>query len=243
MYFNRNSILKESRVVAVGNTSLSYSFIISRFRFIVFVCTFYLQIAGFFVDSFRIYKNDFGFFVFISAYECSLLKPSFFSREKFLYVLKKVLEIVCCISIPIYLDLKIFPHYIDVLQKTFLIRNVFKGSSDVIHLAYTAIILPTAQSCASFFSYILETTLRHQIIIDFVGFCFEVCFSSVFVEKKLKGYRILFKGRWNGVDRTQCFVFSGGNLTAQKISCDMYFGTSECITPYGVGNIKVWLNY
>jgi ribosomal protein S3 len=70
----------------------------------------------------------------------------------------------------------------------------------------------------------------------------KLLFSNGFCDKnKIKGLKIVFKGRINGSRRKMKYIIEYGQTSVQHFKDKVSYHQEHCYTLFGVSGIKVWI--
>ena len=84
----------------------------------------------------------------------------------------------------------------------------------------------------------VEKTPKHQRYIKSLNNTLNFFFQNY---SGLKGYKVQFKGRLNGKERSQKKVIQGGCIPLNTLKYEIKYDFTKALTPYGICGIKVWL--
>jgi hypothetical protein len=99
----------------------------------------------------------------------------------------------------------------------------------------------SANLLARFLTLKLKKIKRQNFFLNFIKKCLILFLNSKF--SKLKGAKIILKGRLNGKLRAKHKTLKIGDTPIQTISANINYATSTYITATGSYGIKVWLHY
>lgn len=102
---------------------------------------------------------------------------------------------------------------------------------------------PSAELLVSFISFWIAEVNQHKTFLEFVEGVIHCFFHSIEKNNKLKGVKILVKGRIQGMDRSRKTWISVGTIPLHTISANVDYAQSSSVTRYGIIGLKVWLFY
>jgi len=112
----------------------------------------------------------------------------------------------------------------------FCLLNTMKGNS-----------LLLSKFIASFFKVAHRSKKKSNKFKFFLFKFIQSVNTSRKTPKKLKGLKILIKGRFNRSDRSKKFLFEKGNLPTQSLRADIDYSLTHLSTSFGVFGIHVWI--
>ena len=98
----------------------------------------------------------------------------------------------------------------------------------------------SANFLANFLASQLRLFKRHNQLFNFVKYSLTLFIESSI--SKLKGIKIVIKGRLNRKMRAKKKIICIGQVPIQTLNNSMDYGQSVSYTPYGTFGIKVWVN-
>nr|QYC61901.1 ribosomal protein S3 [Stephanopyxis turris] len=113
-----------------------------------------------------------------------------------------------------------FKEFINILTVTVLKKNSSKILADIIAFQFSVI-------------------KRHNYFLNFLKRSLTLIVKSKF--SKVKGIKILIKGRLNGKPRSNYRIIQIGKISLQTIESVISHNQSTSFTPYGTFGIKVWI--
>lgn len=239
MYYSKSYGVKNTRLSVFGKHSIQYSFWYQRYQLLLCIVVFYFSKLGYFVNRTEIKKSPFGVVIFVQVYKSIYFRKAQVS----IYLLLKFFQKVCIIVY--FPNIKVYFKIDEFTSKTKFSSDKLKNSvnSEISKVIQLAMEKPIANVCAQIFAESLGRTIKHQQNMDYIGSQFESSFINYRGNKGLCGYYIVFSGRWGGSDRTLKVVYKRGKVGKQEFQKNLDYAFHECVTPYGVCNIKIWFNY
>jgi small subunit ribosomal protein S3 len=114
-------------------------------------------------------------------------------------------------------------------------QKYFKESLIAINTAFA---VKSAPLLSAFLARQIELNYRHSFFIDLIRKAIPL---FLFYHPQIKGIKVQFKGRINGVDRSKKEYIQQGQISLHTLSANVDFGISEAFTPFGVCGVKVWI--
>jgi hypothetical protein len=128
-------------------------------------------------------------------------------------------------------------------KKKFVLLQKFKGTPFLregiellFHTVYTS---NSASLLAKFVAIQVKKVKRHKLFLSFLKHVLTILISSSF--SKVKGIKIIIKGRLNGVPRAKHKIISIGDVPIQSISAIIDHAQSTAHNSNGSYGIKVWM--
>lgn len=97
----------------------------------------------------------------------------------------------------------------------------------------------SAKFFAEFLAHQMRYLKRHNVLLSFVKRSLYLLINSPL--SRIKGAKIVIKGRFNGKLRANKTNISIGEIPMQTLSSRVSYGNSVSYTPYGTFGIKIWL--
>lgn len=143
---------------------------------------------------------------------------------------------LCCVN-------KNVQFYKSTQRKTFISFQKFKntpffkeGIELLFNVAYTT---NSANLLAKFIAYQLKKVKRHKFLLSFLKQTLSVLLASNLA--KIKGVKIIVKGRLNGVPRAKHKIIVIGDVPVQTISAKLDYSQITTQNSNGSYGIKVWI--
>ena len=128
-------------------------------------------------------------------------------------------------------------------KKNFILLQKFKGTSflkeGIELLFYTMYTSNSASLLAKFIAIQVKKVKRHKFFLAFLKQTLTVLTSSNF--SKVRGVKIIIKGRLNGVPRASHKIITVGDVPVQSINAIIDHAQSTAHNANGSYGIKVWI--
>jgi len=133
-------------------------------------------------------------------------------------------------------ELSIFKKKIILLQKFRHLPN-FSLLTNCCFIVLTQ--SKTADLLVSILSLELKIVKRHKPLLNFLKRFFSLFISTTF--SRIKGIKIIFKGRLNGVPRASHKIVSVGSIPVNTINSSISYSQATVHNLNGSYGIKVWI--
>jgi ribosomal protein S3 len=128
-------------------------------------------------------------------------------------------------------------------KKTFISFQKFKNTlffKEGIELLFNVVYNKNSASLlAKFIAFQLRKVKRHKFLLSFLKQTLSVLIASSL--SKVKGIKIIVKGRLNGVPRAKHKIITIGDVPVQTISANLDFSQTTTHNSNGSYGIKVWV--
>lgn len=128
-------------------------------------------------------------------------------------------------------------------KKTFISFQKFKNTpffKEGIELLFNVVYNKnSANLLAKFIAFQLKKVKRHKFLLSFLKQTLSVLITSSL--SKVKGVKIIVKGRLNGVPRAKHKIITIGDVPVQTISANLDFSQTTTHNSNGSYGIKVWV--
>lgn len=123
-----------------------------------------------------------------------------------------------------------------LLQKFRNTEYLKEGLELLFHVVYNK---SSANLLAKFIAFQMRKTKRHKFLLSFLKQALTILIDSNF--SKVKGIKILVKGRLNGVPRAKHKIVSIGDIPVQSINEALDYSQTTSYNSNGSYGIKVWI--
>ena len=135
-------------------------------------------------------------------------------------------------------------HFLKYTQKKTLmslqrIRNASSLKNDIELLFHVAFNKNSAHLLAKFIAFQLKKIKRHKFFLSFLKQTLSILLSSNL--SKVKGIKVIVKGRLNGVPRAKHKIITIGDVPVQSISAKLDYSQTTTHNSNGSYGIKVWI--
>lgn len=131
----------------------------------------------------------------------------------------------------------------NIQKKNFMLLQKFKGTSFLkegrslmFHVAYNR---NSANMLAKFIAMQIKKVKRHKFFLSFLKQTLTILLNSTL--SRVKGVKIIVKGRLNGVPRAKHKIISVGDVPVQSLNVRMDYAQMAAHNSNGSYGIKVWI--
>nr|BBC77504.1 ribosomal protein S3 [Nitzschia sp. PL3-2] len=156
---------------------------------------------------------------------------SLFTGNKF-----NIVANFCCINKDLVFLKRMQAKNFILLQKYKNIPSLKEGIELLFHVAYNR---SSADLLTKFIATQIKKVKRHKFFLSFLKQTLSVFSSSAF--SKIKGVKIIIKGRLNGVPRAKHKIITIGDVPVQKLSAKLDYSQTTVHNANGSYGIKVWI--
>lgn len=109
-----------------------------------------------------------------------------------------------------------------------------------VNLSYMAFYTQQAPLINSYLVNSLQKNPKHRQYLRNIN---QILYKQFRIFGNCLGYKLQFKGRVNGLQRSKAIVFQAGKAPLNTLNCHISYDFQEVLTPYGTCSLKTWLFY
>ena len=109
-----------------------------------------------------------------------------------------------------------------------------------VNLSYMAFYTQQAQLINLYLVNTLQKNPKHRQYLRNIN---KILYKQFHIFGNCLGYKLQFKGRVNGLQRSKTIVIKAGKAPLNTLNCHVSFDFQEVLTPYGTCSLKTWLFY
>lgn len=124
------------------------------------------------------------------------------------------------------------------ITKYYRKHKLKKNLSNFLGIMNTIIYNKRVELLNNFLCKNLEKTPKHKQYLKNLN----KILSKLYIKyPNFLGYKIQFKGRVNGIERSRKFVIQEGKIPLNTLKYDIKYNYKKVLTPYGICSLKTWL--
>lgn len=109
-----------------------------------------------------------------------------------------------------------------------------------VNLSYMAFYTQQAHLINGYLVQTLQKNPKHRQYLRNIN---KILYKQFRIFGNCLGYKIQFKGRVNGLQRSKTLVLKAGKAPLNTLNCHISYDFQEVVTPYGTCSLKTWLFY